>query len=94
MTLGWYDIEKQEYVKIPIREQVEVLACVGNVALDKGQPKVHAHLVVGKREGTAHGGHLLQAVVRPTLEVMLFESPAELRRRMDPASGLCLISPK
>lgn len=93
VTLGWYNIDEKKYEKIPLREQVEVLSCVGNVALDKGQPKVHAHLVVGKRDGTAHGGHLLQALVRPTLEVMLFESPAELRRQMDEASGLALISP-
>lgn len=91
VTLGWFDIEKKDYEKIPIREQVEVLSLVGNVALDKGQPKVHAHVVVGKRDGTAHGGHLVHAIVRPTLEVMLFESPAALRRQMDPASGLALI---
>ncbi|HWC88316.1 MAG TPA: PPC domain-containing DNA-binding protein [Pirellulales bacterium] len=92
VTLGWYNLEKQDYEKIPIREQVEVLSLVGNVALDKDKPKVHAHVVVGKRDGTAHGGHLVQAIVRPTLEVMLFESPAALRRQMDPAAGLALIS--
>jgi hypothetical protein len=92
VTLGWYNLEKQDYEKIPIREQVEVLSLVGNVALDKDKPKVHAHVVVGKRDGTAHGGHLVQAIVRPTLEVMLFESPAALRRQMDSAAGLALIS--
>jgi hypothetical protein len=91
VTLGWFDIEKKEYAKIPIREQVEVLSLVGNVALDNGQRKVHAHVVVGKRDGTAHGGHLLQAIVRPTLEVMLFEAPAFLSRQIDPATGLALI---
>jgi predicted DNA-binding protein with PD1-like motif len=78
-------------LRIPIREQVEVLALVGDVAMAKEQPKIHAHVVVGKRDATAHGGHLLEARVRPTLEVVLIESPATLARHHDAESGLALI---
>lgn len=92
-TLGFFDMETKEYHKIPVREQVEVLSLVGNVAEHEGKPKLHAHVVVGKRDGTAHGGHLVEAHVRPTLEVMLDESPRHLHRRHDPATGLALLSP-
>ena len=64
----------------------------GDVALNEGEPKLHPHVVVGKRDGTAHGGHLLKARVRPTLEVILTESPAHLIRKTDPESGLALIN--
>jgi predicted DNA-binding protein with PD1-like motif len=77
--------------KIPIREQVEVLSLIGDIALEQDRPKVHAHVVVGKSDGTAHGGHLLEAHVRPTLEVILVESPRHLWRRHDPESGIALI---
>lgn len=90
-TLGFFDWESKDYVKIPQREQVEVLTLTGDVTLHEGKPKLHAHVVVGKRDGTAHGGHLLEAYVRPTLEVMLIESPGSLRRTMDAESGLPLI---
>ena len=60
-------------------------------SLDKGKPKIHAHLVVGKRDGTAHGGHLLEAHVRPTRELVLVESPVALARRIDATSGFALI---
>jgi predicted DNA-binding protein with PD1-like motif len=89
--LGFFELERKEYAKIPIAEQVEVLSLVGVIALDRGEPKVHAHVVVGKADGTAHGGHLLSARVRPTLEVIVVESPARLRRRLDPATGLPLL---
>jgi predicted DNA-binding protein with PD1-like motif len=92
-TLGYFDWASKQYEKIPLREQVEVLSLVGDVALEGDAPKIHAHVVVGKRDGTAHGGHLLEAHVRPTLEVMLTESPANLRRMFDPESGLALIDP-
>jgi predicted DNA-binding protein with PD1-like motif len=53
--------------------------------------QLHAHVVVGKQDGTAHGGHLLEARVRPTLEIVVVESPQHSRRVHDQASGLALI---
>jgi len=91
LVVGYFDWGKKDYKKIPLNEQVEVLSLVGDIALDEGEPKVHAHVVVGKADGTAHGGHLLRAHVRPTLEVILVESPQHLRRKPDKASGLALI---
>jgi hypothetical protein len=92
-TLGYFDWERKDYERIPVQEQVEVLSLVGDVALDKGKPKLHAHVVLGRRGGATLGGHLLQAHVRPTLEVLLIDSPSHLRRVHDPESGLALIRP-
>jgi predicted DNA-binding protein with PD1-like motif len=89
--LGFFDLDRKDYRPIAIAEQVEVLSLVGNVALDQGEPKIHAHVVVGTRDGAARGGHLLSARVRPTLEVVLVEAPAHLRRRHDSATGLPLL---
>ena len=92
VTLGYFDWQKKEYQKIPLREQVEVLSLVGDVALKPdGSPQLHAHVVVGRPDGTTRGGHLLEAHVRPTLEVVLVESPVHLQRKHDPESGLALI---
>jgi uncharacterized protein len=91
VVLAYFDWERKEYHKIPVSEQVEVVSLVGDIALKEGQPEVHAHVVIAKRDGTAHGGHLMEAHVRPTLEVVLLESPRHLRRKFDEASGLALI---
>ena len=91
-TLGYFDWEKKDYERIPVTEQTEVLALVGDIAVgDDGGKKVHAHVVLGKRDGAACGGHLLSARVRPTLEVILTESPGHLHRVHDAQSGLALI---
>jgi predicted DNA-binding protein with PD1-like motif len=92
VKLGFLDPETNEYEPIVVDEQVEALSVVGDVSLEDGEPRIHAHVVVGKRDGSAHGGHLLEAHVWPTLEVVLTESPAHLRRRVDPATGLPLIA--
>lgn len=92
VTIGFFEVERKDYKKIPIHEQVEVVSLVGNVALDeRGNPKVHAHVVLGKSDGAAYGGHLLEGWVRPTLEVVLVESQRHLRRTMNPQLGIALI---
>jgi predicted DNA-binding protein with PD1-like motif len=91
LTLGFFVLEKKEYNHIPIREQVEVLSLIGDVTESDKGPKIHAHVVVGKMDGSAHGGHLIKAHVMPTLEVILTESPAHLRRAHDAETGLALI---
>ena len=90
-VVAYFKWDTKQYMHIPIREQVEVLMLAGDITLKKGEPEVHAHVVLGKSDGTAHGGHLIEAHVRPTLEVVLMETPAHLRREKDQPSGLALI---
>jgi predicted DNA-binding protein with PD1-like motif len=93
VTLGYFDWEAKDYDRVRLEEQVEVLSLLGDVALEDDSPQVHVHIVVGKRDGTAHGGHLMEGHVRPTLELLVTETPVHLRKRIDPASGLALIDP-
>ena len=92
ITLGYFNWKNKTYDKISIQEQVEVLSLVGNIVFDNGNPKLHAHVVIGKSDGTAHGGHLMEGHVRPILEVILIESPSHLHRKMDKETGLALIT--
>ena len=91
-TLGYYDMDKKEYQKIPVNEQVEALSLIGDIALKGEEVEIHAHLVAGKSDGSTVGGHIMEAYVRPTLEVMLTVSPSHLQRKVDQNSGLALIS--
>ncbi|MGH9032113.1 MAG: PPC domain-containing DNA-binding protein [Acidimicrobiia bacterium] len=90
-TVGYFDRETSSYLEIPVDEQVEVLALTGDVAIADGEPKLHAHVVLGRRDGTTIGGHLLEGRVWPTLEVVVTETPGHLHRRTDPTTGLALI---
>lgn len=90
-TLGYFSWDRKDYDTIQVGEQVEVLSLLGDVALYEDKPKLHIHVVLGRSDGSACGGHLLSAYVRPTLEVLLVESPGYLRRKMDPESHLPLI---
>jgi predicted DNA-binding protein with PD1-like motif len=92
VRLGWFSWESKKYEpSVTLDEQVELLSLIGDVALKDGEPAVHAHAVIGRKDGTAHGGHLLKAHIRPTCEVVLTESPTHLQKVIDPQSGLALI---
>jgi len=92
-TLGYFDRSRKDYERIAIDEQVEVLSLLGDIARKGDEAVVHLHAVLGRRDGSTRGGQLLEAAVWPTLEVMLVEAPAHLKRRHDPDSGLALIVP-
>ena len=91
VVVGYFDPTAREYRKIPVDEQVEVLSLLGVITLDGEKPKVHAHIVVGRADGSTRGGHLLEGHVFPTLEVVVEELPKHLQRRRDPETGLALI---
>ena len=92
VVLAYFDWERKDYSHIPVRELVEVASLIGDVALSpEGKPALHIHTVLGRRDGTALAGHLIEAHVRPTLEIILTESPAHLQKRKDPETGLALI---
>lgn len=92
VVLGYFDPDAKQYKPIPLEEQVEVVSLTGDIALgEDGQPAVHAHAVVGRSDGSTRAGHLLDAHVRPTLELVLVQTPRHLQRRLDQATGLPLL---
>ena len=92
-TLGWFDLQRKMYKKIPIVGQHEVIGMSGDIALYQGKPAVHTHMVVGSPDGTTLAGHVLAAYVSPTLEVMVTIDPITMQKRFDPATDLTLIDP-
>ncbi|HEY3025754.1 MAG TPA: PPC domain-containing DNA-binding protein [Pyrinomonadaceae bacterium] len=91
VAFGFFERERKDYKRINAG-QVEAMSLVGNVARSKdGEPKIHAHVVVGKQDGTAHGGHLIEAHVWPALEMIVVQMPESLVRKIDDETGLALI---
>jgi predicted DNA-binding protein with PD1-like motif len=92
VVLAYFDWPTKKYQDIPVKEQVEVLTLAGDIAWKQNdEPVVHAHVVVGRSDGSTRGGHLRNAHVRPTLELILVEYPKHLERKHDSETGLTLI---
>lgn len=93
-TLGYFDPEHSSFKENAVDEQVEVLSFQGNIAEDPdGGPHLHVHVVLGRSDGSTRGGHLIEAIVRPTLEAIIVENPEHLHKLYDKATGLVLLKP-
>jgi len=91
VTLGYFDPSICDYRSTEFTEQLEVLSLVGDIALKDGEPAVHAHITLGRKDSSTIGGHLQSLTVWPTLEVVVNETPAQLAKKVDPETGLALI---
>jgi predicted DNA-binding protein with PD1-like motif len=90
--IAFFEFETRHYRKIQVDVQSEVLSLLGHVAVDdEGKASLHLHVVLGFSDGSTKGGHFLEGHVRPTLEVVVRETPADLRRRHRPDLGIALI---
>jgi len=87
---GWFDRVRKAYRHIPVKEQVELISLIGNVGLVNGTPQIHAHGAVGFPDGQMRGGHLLEAVAWPTLELFFTACPTRLIKEHDEETDLSL----
>jgi predicted DNA-binding protein with PD1-like motif len=92
-TVAWFDESREKFKLIPIKEQVELVSMIGDVALSGDQPVVHTHVSLASSDGTVRGGHLIEAYVFPTVELFMTVYPTALHKQSDQATGLKLIDP-
>ncbi|MBW9115612.1 DNA-binding protein [Rhizobium cauense] len=91
-TLGFFDFGTKRYKEIPIGCQTEVLSAIGDVAVgDDGKASLHMHVVLGMEDGSTKGGHFIEGLVHPTLEIMIRESGVSFRRKKREELGIALI---
>src|SRR5579884_2214113 len=90
-VIGFFDPQTKTYLRHHEKGQAEVLSLTGNLALDDNEPFFHVHVALGRRDGSARGGHLFEATVRPTVELVLTAYSKPVRRKIDPETGLPLL---
>lgn len=90
-VLGFYDRDRREYERFPVEDETEVLALLGNLTTMDQDPRVHAHVTLSRRDGSALGGHLFEGRVGATLELFVLEVPGEVQREVDEEVGLPLM---
>jgi predicted DNA-binding protein with PD1-like motif len=89
--VGWYEQNKKMFKVIHINEPAEITSLIGDIAINEGKPVVHAHINLADKNGMVHGGHLLQAFIFPTLEVMMTVESATMYKKLDAESGANVI---
>jgi predicted DNA-binding protein with PD1-like motif len=94
VKFGWFDKSKKMFKVTALDSYAEITSLIGDIALINGKPSVHAHIAMATEDGMVHGGHLLEAFVEPTLEVMMTVEPVPLNKKPDPQFGINVIEPE
>jgi uncharacterized protein len=94
VKFGWYDKSKKMFKVTALNSYAEITSLVGDIAIINGKPSVHAHIALATEDGMVHGGHLLEAFIEPTLEVMMTVEPVPLNKKPDPQFGINVIDPE
>jgi len=90
-SLGYYDIQKKEYIRRDYDEEVELVSCMGNLA-HKGDSKIaHLHVTISNEKMETRGGHLFEGIISATGEFSLIDSKVRLNR-LDKEEGLPLLN--
>ncbi|MHA1626767.1 MAG: PPC domain-containing DNA-binding protein [Candidatus Asgardarchaeia archaeon] len=80
------------YKTIEVKENVEIVSCMGNVTKKGSESFIHAHIAVACEDGSVYGGHLMKGcIVDPTAEVFIVKVRPSVIRKVDPYSNLYLI---
>lgn len=89
--LGYYSQVQHTYHHRVFKEELEIVACVGNVSLKDGAPFLHLHAALGDTKLRTWGGHLFPGskVFAAEVCVQEVEGPP-LKREPDASTGLAL----
>ena len=91
IVLGYFDRSAREYLRQTLTGEWEILSLSGNLALKDGRPFAHLHVTLGGREFQTLGGHLFEARVGATVELVVRLLPGYQLRTLDDATGLYLL---
>lgn len=92
MTLGYYNIQQQQYTWKEFDEVHEILKLSGNLAWVDGEPMWHIHGAFSNKDFNTVGGHVKELVVGATCELLVTPLETPMTRVFDEETGLKLLS--
>jgi predicted DNA-binding protein with PD1-like motif len=91
VRVAYLNVDRREYEAHEVEEQLEVVSLIGNAALRDGQPFLHLHAALGRRDLSVFGGHLQAAIAHPTVEVWLQPEQEPVERMFDESIGMAVM---
>ena len=90
-TLGYFDLERGEYLKKEFKGVFELLKLSGNFARLNSDIILHCHATISDADFNVYGGHLFGAEIGVTGEFYVYPGGTVVNRGPDETTGLNLI---
>ena len=85
--LGYFK-EKGDYSPEGFEKPHELLSLTGSISNQKGKYNFHLHAVLGNKEKSVVGGHLIRGIVEVTNEIVLLKTSLRFKRKLEESTGL------
>lgn len=89
-TLANYRVDTKKYSEKRLKGIFELTNLIGTVGLFEGEPLVHTHVTISDEDMRAFGGHLVEAAVSATVEVVLIDLKSRFTKSHSKEIGLRL----
>ena len=88
--VGYYEIEKQDYITKQFRGDFELTSLIGNVTIKEEELFVHSHITFSDINFRAFGGHLFDCKVAAAAEFIILSGKKNIKREYSNEVGLHL----
>ena len=88
--IAHFDPDTKEYHIKKLEGKLEIVSLSGNIAMHEGEAVPHLHIALSMRDFSTTSGHLMNAEIRPTCEIVLLLHNVKIRREHDDKTGLNL----
>ena len=90
IEIGVFNVKTKEYKTKTFVGMFEITSLVGNVTTKDDEVYLHIHINFGDEEGNVKGGHLVQARISATSEIILRIVEGYVGRKLNEEIGLNL----
>ena len=87
-TVGVYDTQARQFRPNRFQGPHEITSLHGTLTTRDGAPYLHLHMSAGDAQGRVLGGHLSEATISVTAEIVVRVIPGNVGRRTNPETGI------
>lgn len=88
VEVGYMDVVNKKYQKRNFNDNYELISLIGNITIKDGVPFVHTHITFSDTEYKVFGGHLFDAKITATGEIILTVADSKIDRQFNENVGI------
>ena len=88
VEVGYMDVVNKKYQKRNFNDNYELISLIGNISIKDGVPFVHTHITFSDTEYKVFGGHLFDAKITATGEIILTVADSKIDRQFNENVGI------
>lgn len=86
--IAHYNVETQKYSSKVFEKPLEITNIIGSLGIFEDKPLIHPHITVADEQCRVFGGHLVEATISGTLELVFLDFKMAINKKVDPIVGL------